>query len=311
MIHLINKLIVLLFTILSLLAANLFAQHNEDPYRTDLFRTSASPDVQVSTSGGSVSLFGHNENSVRIQMYVRRGNRYLSPADTDLSEFDIVIEQNGDKIIAEAQRKNSGRFWLGTGTRNISISFDVYLPEASVANGSTSGGSVSAEDIKNRLTLRTSGGSVNVNNVHGYAELRTSGGSIELENMSGSISARTSGGSVRVSNLSGEAELRTSGGSIRLENIAAKISARTSGGSINAGFTSFNEDIDLRTSGGSISINLPTTDNFNLDLSGGKVITELRNFTGSTDRRRIVGQIGNGGPTISARTSAGTVELRY
>ncbi len=112
-------------------------------------------------------------------------------------------------------------------------------------------------------------------------------------------------------NVDGVADLRTSGGSIQLENISAKMSARTSGGSIRADFLTLVDDIDLQTSGGSISIDIQDASDFNLDLRGNRVNTQLRNFTGEFERDHIEGRIGNGGPMITARTSGGAVNLDY
>jgi hypothetical protein len=303
-----QKIIALLIFLLAL-AGIIEAQTSDRAYRVDNFSTSSSPVVDVATSGGSIEFIGHPESTVQIEMYVRRGSRYLSPSDTDLSDFDITIRKDGDTVIAEAKRR--GSWGILRSDRNVSISFKAYVPEAAFAEGKTSGGSVSAERIFNELKLATSGGSVRVKDVEGVVDLRTSGGGINIENASGEINARTSGGSISAVNLFGEAELRTSGGSIRLDDVSAKISARTSGGSIRGSFTTFQDDIELRTSGGSIQVNLPKTEHFELDLRAQRVNTELRNFTGEFERNRVKGRIGNGGPLIAASTSGGSVSVNY
>ena len=173
------------------------SQSSNNAYSVDRFTTGLSPDVELRTSGGSISVIGHDESEVRIEMFVRRGSSYLFPDDTDLSDFEIVIEQDGNKITALASRESSGISFLWGG-RNESISFRAYVPHNSMVNGSTSGGSVSAENIYNGLTLSTSGGSVKVHNIQGNIDLRTSGGSIQIEDASGEINARTSGGSVTI-----------------------------------------------------------------------------------------------------------------
>lgn len=284
------------------------AQSSNNAYRVETFSTGLSPDVDLRTSGGSINVIGHNDDEVRIEMYVRRGSSYLTPDDTDLSDFEIVIEQVGNRVTASASREGSGRsfFWGG---RNESISFRAYVPHNSIVDGKTSGGSVSGENIYNRLNLATSGGSVKVQNISGDIDLRTSGGSIQIDDASGEINARTSGGSVSVNGLDGVAELRTSGGSMRLNNISANLNARTSGGSIRAELVAFYDDVTLRTSGGSIQISMPEVDHYNLELSGSRVNTNLRNFSGEMERNRINGRVGDGGPLLSARTSAGTVTI--
>ena len=304
-----KAVVAFLVMVLSLLcSAN--AQDSDRAYRIETFNTTSSPSVNVSTSGGSINVIGQNSDVVRVEMYVRRNGRYLDPSDTDLSDYEIEIDSNRSSVYAEAKRKRSGLNLFG-GDRNLSISFVVYAPENSTVTGRTSGGSVSAEYIMNNLSLRTSGGSVSVRDVAGEIDLRTSGGSLNIENASGTIDGRTSGGSVSARNVSGTADLRTSGGSIRLEDISAKISARTSGGSIRGEFLTFDNDIDLQTSGGNIEINLPDVNDFNIDLRGQRVNTELRNFTGEFEKDHVEGRIGRGGPMLTARTSGGSVRLRY
>lgn len=284
------------------------AQSSSDAYRVDIFTAGYSPDVELRTSGGSITVVGHNEEEVRIEMFVRRGSSYLSRSDTDLSDYDIVIEQVGNKVTASARRESS-RSNFFRGNRNESISFKAYVPHNSKIDGRTSGGSVSAENIYNRLQLTTSGGSVSVENVQGLIDLRTSGGSIRIEDASGEIDARTSGGSVTVIGLEGVADLRTSGGSMRLSRISAKLNATTSGGSIRAELAAFYDDVTLRTSGGSIQVTLPNISHYDMDLRGSRVNTNLRNFSGEMERNRVRGRIGDGGPVLTARTSAGTVTV--
>lgn len=300
-------LVLLLFTLFS----NLYAQSESDAYRTETFQTGTSPEVNINTSGGFVRVHGGSESEVHVIMYVRRGNRWLSPSDTDLADFDIEISHDGNLVTVYSRRDQSGIGRLFRSDRNISVSFVVHLPENSTVSASTSGGSVTAENLNNGMELRTSGGSISAENVNGYSNIRTSGGGITLNNVNGNIQARTSGGSVSASGISGTAELRTSGGSIRIDNASGRISARTSGGSIRARFITFDRDLDLSTSGGSIRVELPLADHFSLDLSGSRVQTELRNFTGTSERNRIRGDVGNGGPTLRAHTSGGGVQVTY
>lgn len=307
----VKSILFFLFGILLAFFSTLNAQSSSDAYRTETFSVDENPSVSIRTSGGFIEAVGHLDDEVRVEMYVKKRSRYFSPSDTDLDDYEIEIYKEGNTITASAEKESSGAFgWFGSGD-NFSVSFIVYAPESAFIDGRTSGGQVSAENFNNEITLRTSGGSVTAMNIQGTADFRTSGGSMKFEDLNGTISARTSGGTIRADEVSGVSDFRTSGGSIRIENAAGALSARTSGGSIRAHFVEFSDDADLRTSGGSIRIDLPPVEHFSLDLNGGRVKTNLRNFTGNSERNRINGQIGDGGPKISARTSGGTVELVY
>ena len=307
----IKEFFLCMLAMLLALFSSLAAQDTNDAYRSEIFSTSAEPAVVIETSGGYIQVLGHNENEVRVDMIVRRGNRVLSPSDTDLSDFEIEIKQDGNTVYAIAKRESSGfGRWLGSGS-NISVSFIVNAPAGSAVEGRTSGGSVTAKNLANTVSMRTSGGSVTAESISGTAHLRTSGGSISLKDIEGTLSAQTSGGSIRADGLIGSSELKTSGGSIHIENSGGAISARTSGGSIRAQMIEFSNDLDFATSGGSIRVQVPPTDHFDLDLRGSRVEMSLRNFTGDTERNRVIGRIGEGGPKIAARTSGGTVRVEY
>lgn len=303
--YLLSVSAVMLFSV-----ASLFAQSSADAYRTEVFRSGESPDVEIRTSGGFIEVIGHDDNTVRVEMFVKRGSRYLSPSDTDLSDFEIDISQNGGRVIASARSEGSGWNWFGS-DRKPSISFKVMVPEMAAVQARTSGGSVIAANLMNGADLRTSGGRIGVDRAAGLIDLRTSGGSISVTDASGTINARTSGGAIRAENSSGRIELRTSGGSIRLLNAAGSISARTSGGSIRAELTELREMLDVRTSGGNISLEIPGPAGYDLDLRGNRVNVDLVEFTGNTSRDRITGSMKGGGIAINARTSGGSVTLDF
>ena len=307
----ITKFLVCVFATIIAFIGSLNAQNIDDAYRSDVFTTSDNPNIEIATSGGSILAEGHSNDEVRVYMIVRRGSRTLSPSDFDLDDFEINISQSGNTVTAHAKRKNQGIGGWFSSNNNVSISFVVHAPAGSYVDGRTSGGSVTARNFSNNVNLRTSGGSVTAEAIRGNVDLRTSGGSINLSAVDGTINGRTSGGSIRAEGLNGPADLRTSGGSIRLDGVRGAISARTSGGSIRADLTEFNDDLDLRTSGGSITVNMPNVDNFEMDLSGNRVNVELRNFTGSSERDRVEGRVGNGGPMLAARTSGGSVNVNY
>ncbi|MEX2600890.1 MAG: DUF4097 family beta strand repeat-containing protein [Balneolaceae bacterium] len=296
-----------LLLFLPMLAAG---QETDQAWTVKTFDSDRIEQVDVSTSGGFIRIYGADQEQARVEMYVRRNNRYLSQGDISLDDYEIEIEQVGNTLRAHANRES--RQWRLWGDRiNISVSFIVYTPRAVSVDARTSGGSMAASNITGEVQLRTSGGSISVAQLNGVLEAHTSGGSIEISSSRGEIHGRTSGGTVRLSDVEGMIDVRTSGGSIRLQDIAGQISARTSGGSINAQILDVSESVDLRTSGGSITVSIPGGTGYDLELRGNRVRTELVNFTGEAERDRIRGSVFGGGPAIHARTSGGSVRLQF
>jgi len=168
----------------------------QEAYLTEKFAVSDNAKIEVRTSGGSIELIGENSDEVRVEMYVRKRGRELDQDDTDLSEWEIRIEKEGNTVYAIAKRE--GRNW---GNNNLSISFKVFAPNKSIS--------------------------------------------------------------------------------------------------------------DLRTSGGSITITVPKDLGYDLDLDGNRVRADLYNFQGEFDKNDMEGTMNGGGTKVSAKTSGGSVNLRY
>lgn len=284
--------------------------NGDDPYRTEAFSIDTPGQLEVQTSGGHITVEGSNDNQVRVEMYVRKDGNNLTPADTDLDEFEIRIEQNGNSVLASAKRKNSSswKFWQNN---NMSISFVVYTPREMNTDLKTSGGHIKTAGLAGNQQIATSGGHLDLSDLEGRVQARTSGGQITLKNVSGEIEARTSGGHITAENAQGSLTVRTSGGHINLENIAGTIEASTSGGGISANITEMGEFAHLRTSGGNVDITVPRNIGLDLDLHGSRVRTQLENFSGSMEDDDISGTLNGGGPELTARTSGGTVRVTF
>ncbi len=280
----------------------------DDPYRVEEFNISTPGELEVKTSGGHITVEASDTDRVRVEMYVQRNGKELSPSDTDLDDFDIDISQSGNKVKAIADRESKMFNW---GNNNISISFKVFTPRQMKTDLRTSGGHIAISGLDGDQRLSTSGGHLEMLSLKGTVDARTSGGHIEIHDFAGQMDARTSGGHIEAEQAEGNIELRTSGGHIKLRELAGSIEAKTSGGSIDADLYSIDKFVDLRTSGGHIDINVPEGIGLNLDLKGNRVNTTLSNFSGEIEDDEINGTINGGGPELRARTSGGSVKISY
>lgn len=276
------------------------------PYSVKEFSVSTPVHLTVRTSGGYINVKSRSDNKVRVEMYVQRNGRYLTPHDTDLKNYDINIEQRGNDVIASARRRSGFSFF---GRNNLSISFVVYTPEKTNSEINTSGGSIDLDGLTGETNAHTSGGSIHSGNLNGNASLHTSGGSISISQFTGTMDAQTSGGSINVHQGQGNMQLQTSGGHISLDNVSGRIDAETSGGSIEATVHKVDELLSLRTSGGSIRAQVPADQGYDIELDGNNVDTNLKNFNGTIRRNHVEGKIGGGGARIVLRTSGGSVNL--
>ncbi len=304
-----NKLIFnLAFTFLVFSTAGIAMPLADSPTRVEKFAMNDGGSLTVQTSGGSIKVKSHEANELIVEMYVRKGGSLLLGHDADkvLEQYEVIIEKNGDHVEAIAKRTGSGWGW-----NSPSVAFVVYTPRDISCELNTSGGSINLDGVRGIQNLKTSGGSLTMVDIIGDMEAKTSGGSIKVINYQGMVKAHTSGGSIRVEGADGTLELKTSGGSIKLEDIQGMVAAHTSGGGITANVTRLEGQLELKTSGGSINATIPDGLGVDLDLKGSTVNTKLNNFSGTSERSKIVGTINGGGIPVRLATSGGSVNLKF
>jgi len=255
------------------------------------------------------------------------------PADVDqAARAAQAAAQSNDEWCREAQRNNDHEretfcevreFTLGAGavtaeTSNGSMSVtgerrnDILVRALVFARASTA---ERAREIAREITVSTSGtikatGPRSFNREGWHVSLR-----IQAPNGT-DLTLTSSNGSLSASDVRGRMRLRTSNGSIRLMDIAGDVEAATSNGSVNAtlsGSTWDGERLDISTSNGSVRLTVPETYNARLvaGTSNGSIDVGFPvTVQGNLRRgRNIDTTLGSGGPTISVRTSNGSVRL--
>ncbi|MBA4057264.1 MAG: hypothetical protein C0490_21300, partial [Marivirga sp.] len=287
-----------------------------DPFLIKNFNVDQPGNLKVKINGGGISVSSRSGNTVRVEMYVRKGSKWITPDDDVAKEikedFDIEITKSGNTVSAIVERRGTPDNWFSWFTNdNISISFTVYVPEKTSCNLNTSGGSIHLSGVTGTQEVRTSGGGLDLDNIRGDMEARTSGGSIRIEKYAGTLSAHTSGGPIDLQDARGDIEVSTSGGGIKLNNVDGSIEASTSGGGIHANVSTLTKYLRLKTSGGSIHAVVPTGLGMDLNLKGNRVNAKLINFNGEADKDKVVGSMNGGGIPIVMATSGGSVNLEY
>jgi DUF4097 and DUF4098 domain-containing protein YvlB len=318
-------------------------------YMQKSFPRASVKQIEAETSGGNISVSGETSGEARVEVWIRPNNgrdRELSKEEiaNRLTEFDLIVDLQGDKIRAIARRK--GKF--NDGNNSLSISFRIYTPAAvgtslrtsggnidlknlsgtedfrtSGGNldieqlsgkilGRTSGGNVSIKDSKENIDLHTSGGNMLAERCEGMIRMETSGGNMSLRSVKGDIHASTSGGQVEGGDIAGELRTSTSGGNIDLEDLTCSLDASTSGGNIHVSIKTTNKYISLSNSSGDISLQLPQDKGLDLKVSGDRVhSTTMHNFQGDVDERHITGSLNGGGVPVKVDGNSGTVHLSF
>ncbi|MCP4002808.1 MAG: DUF4097 domain-containing protein [bacterium] len=247
---------------------------------------------------GSVQVCSHDSNHVRVSIELRG----LPGAGAE-----VEIEHDGRDVRIELALDGGLSSFLSL----LSAKLDISIPRQYSLDIDTRGGSVRAKEIGGFVGIKTSGGGIEVSDVAEEARLETSGGRVEAIGIAGDLEVRTSGGSVQAVDVVGDLKARTSGGKIAVLGAESCVDAKTSGGPIEVEFAGEPEG-RLKTSGGSIEIDYPDDLGIDLDAktSGGKISIESTiEVRGQASRRRVVGQLDQGGQPLELRTSGGSIRI--
>lgn len=254
----------------------------------------------LDSEAGSVTVTGSPESGANVVITSNRDDV------ESLLEFDFADGPGTARVTA---RRKHGFSWH----KNLSLHYEVRVPDATHLEVRTGGGGVRVSGLRGDAQLDTSGGSIEVSSLAGRLTAHTSGGDISLRQVNGDASIETSGGSIEVDSLGGSLRAHSSGGPIRIEGVSGRVDAHTSGGSVHATFDQGNSKGGvLETSGGSIRVKLDPKTNLNLEAStsGGSVNTDLPiKVMGRISGSSLEGALGSGGETLRLHTSGGSIHI--
>ena len=316
--------------IVAMFSCHGFAQDGKTPTITKIFELNQPGTLNSKSSGGGIMVKTHNESKVEVQVFVRKNGKILSPSDPRvddvLEDFDLEIEKNGSVIIANAERKT--KFNL---LKNVGIYFTIIVPREMSCNVTSSGGGLKISGVEGTHNFKSSGGSVYLENTAGTTKAKSSGGKVKatnhngdihltasgggvtLDEAHGSVYAHSSGGGVHLKNIHGEVDAGSSGGGVSVSGECDYVKAKSSGGSVHVNISNLNKELHLQSSGGGVDAIIQNGDELGLDLDlrSSSVKIDLHNFSGQSEKDRVIGTMNEGGIPVYMRASGGNVKVRY
>jgi DUF4097 and DUF4098 domain-containing protein YvlB len=212
-----------------------------------------------------------------------------------LDKYQLTVDEHADQVHVRLKRRSMWSWMSDPGFFRRGVRIDVRVPNETVVD------------------VQTSGGSVHASALTGNATLRTAGGSIDARNIRGKVFARTAGGSVHVESVTGDVEARTAGGAVDVQDAGGRVDAHTAGGSVRASFApGVDRGGDLSTSGGSIEAAIDPAVSLDIDASttGGRVHSSLPVTTqGEWSRRELRGTLNGGGAMLRLHTVGGGIRI--
>jgi hypothetical protein len=260
--------------------------------------------LDIENRNGSVTILGWDRNSIDIA-----GTKY-APDNSALQEIRIKVDVNGDMASITTESPQGG--W-----GNFGANYTIHLPNSTVVSRAKStNGSVTAEDMSAGGSLVSTNGRISLRRDGGNFNVRTTNGGIDFEDCSGLERAETTNGGVSGSLKAGAFEARSTNGAIDLTlgkpQPDQELRAITTNGPIHLALNQFaGNPIRVETTHGPITLRLPHDTDARIDAhtSVSRITVELPITAEESDRHALRGQLGKGGPVISATTSTGPIQL--
>ncbi len=312
---------ILLALALAAVAPPLAADRAEGSFERTL-SVSGPVELAVGTGSGSIAIRKGGAGAVRIQARIRAENLF-----GDAAALVREVEQN------TPVRQAGNMVTIGTEVRhwnNVSISYDVTVPEETQARAHTGSGSIDCYDVRGPLEAATGSGNIRADNVGGEVRARTGSGNIVVNRAGGPVNASTGSGSVQVSSVNGGAQVQTGSGSIsvsgaagavrakagsgrvRVEKAVGEVEAQSASGGVEVDGSPKSARWDLRTGSGSVRVSLPPGTAFELDAHTGSGTISTAHpitVTGTLRRNELRGVSIRPDNHILIRAASGSVRV--
>jgi DUF4097 and DUF4098 domain-containing protein YvlB len=283
--------------------------------------------LDVKTGSGSIRVRRGSGNQVRVVGHIRAQRGFWNSLSAEERvrgiEQNPPIMQSGNSIeIGELERRDLGR--------NVSISYELTVPDDTRLHSRTGSGSHDIDSIHGPVEAETGSGSIHVGRIGGSVSATTGSGSIEVlgatdgltaSTGSGSVTARQMMGSVKARSGSGRIDIEYSGagdgdfgtgsGSITVTGANGRLRAHAGSGSITVDGHPSN-DWSIDTGSGSVTLRLPPNAAFDLDASTGSGSVSTRHpieTLGSLSKKHLQGRVRGGGPRLQVSASSGSIHL--
>lgn len=259
------------------------------------FPVTGAAEISVSTFDGPIEIRSWDRSEVLVEIEKRAGD------EEALKSIEVRADQRGNRVQVEAVRPAGRDKFVGIGFHiSPQAKLIVTVPREGTLDAHSGDGSIRAEHLQGRVTLRTSDGSVRAVAIKGQLDIQSGDGSITVDDADGVAQLSTGDGGITSSGRFDSLKVRSGDGSVTVRADRGS-EAKT--------------DWSITTEDGSVALYLPEGFNGELDArtGDGTVRSEFDLQGAERDerhRRTLRGKLGTGGNLLRIRTGDGSISLR-
>ncbi len=266
--------------------------------------------LDLTNTNGSVEVTGWDRNSIDVS-----GTKY-APDQDGLDRVKVKVDAQGDTArISTELPKGDGWHMHG----NYGVRYRIHVPrKIRLDRVETTNGSITAENLEGGGKVNSTNGKLSLTRLNGDYSVTTTNGSIELEECNGNDRAETTNGAVRGRQKAGSMDAESTNGSIDLvleePSDRKPIRVSTTNGSVTLALAQYRGNpIKAETTHGTVNLRLPENINarLNAETSMASISNDLAlSSTEESSKHELRGQLGSGGPEISASSSMGAIRIQ-
>jgi DUF4097 and DUF4098 domain-containing protein YvlB len=318
----------LLLFALTIALSQIAAAYDANGSFTRTLTVSGAPEVEITTGSGDINVHSGNATSIIVNARIKASDSWfgggLSAAEkVKRIESNPPISQSGSVV-------KIGRIEDRDLRNNVSISYDVTVPNTARLHTETGSGDQTIQDIQGPLRASSGSGNIRASKIGGESRLNTGSGDIHLEGVKGSVYANAGSGNIvanaiaggfyaetgsgdvtLVQDATGHVVAKTGSGHVNLKNVKGGVEARTGSGGVEAQGEA-KGDWDIHTGSGDIVLRLPSQAAFSVDArssSGGVTVNHPITVQGAVKKNQVQGKVGAGGPLLSLQTGSGEIRI--
>lgn len=286
-------------------------------------------DLEVTSGSGNITVHQGGAGSVYVAAKLHGNSGSWLFGGGNVEERIRRIEQN-PPIVQQGNTIRIGKLEDRELARNISIDYDVTVPQQTKLNSYSGSGDITVDGLQLPVTGKTGSGNVTVMHIAAESRISSGSGDLKASSVKGILYAETGSGNIRADDIAGDAFVNTgsgdidvqqsSGGSVKAQTGSGNIKLRGVKGGLRADAGSGNihaegemtSDWRLGAGSGNITLRVPTQASFNIDArtsSGSLKVNHPVTMQGSLGHNHIQGKVGNGGVLLDVHTGSGDIEV--
>jgi DUF4097 and DUF4098 domain-containing protein YvlB len=272
------------------------------------FQVSGPVDLEVLTKSGDITVRNGTPGTVSIHAKIQCGNSWFGgdhKAEVQELQNNPPIRQTGNSVRIDYVNMN-----------NISIDYEISVPEQTSVRAHTGSGDQIVEGIKGNIDLQSGSGDLKLARLTGEMRFQTGSGNVKGRELSGPARIKAGSGDIQIEETgAGDMEVRTGSGNITVSGVNGGFHAEAGSGDIH-GAGSPKDMWNVRTGSGNVTLRLPSDAAFDVDVSSSSGNVTLGHPVATTvqgrvqdSKKSVVGKVRGGGPMVSVHTGSGDIAV--